>query len=79
MKMANKDYKFSKKIFEINPDNDLIKEMIRIHKGKPDSEDLKKLSFQLLDNMMLREGVFDQIDDIIPRIQDIMLQAARKK
>lgn len=77
MKMVNKDYKFSKKIFEINPDNKLIKEMVRIHKATPDSPELKAISLQLLDNMMLREGIIDNIDTIIPRIQDIMLQACK--
>ena len=78
MKMVNKDYKFSKKIFEINPGNKLIKEMVRIHKATPDSPELKAISLQLLDNMMLREGIIDNIDIIVPRIQDIMLQACKK-
>jgi molecular chaperone HtpG len=78
MKMHNKEYGFSKKILEINPENNLIKEMIRIHKGKPDSAELKTLSFQLLDNMMLRAGITEDIENIIPRIQDIMLQAAKQ-
>jgi len=77
MKMVNKDYKFSKKIFEINPENKLIKNMVRIHKTTPDSPELKAISLQLLDNMMLREGIIDNIDTIIPRIQDIMLQACK--
>jgi molecular chaperone HtpG len=77
MKMVNKDYAYSKKIFEINPGNPLINELVRIHKKQPDSADLKSLSEQLLDNMLLREGVIDQIDTIVPRIQDIMHQAAK--
>jgi len=66
-----------KKIFEINPENKLIKNMVRIHKATPDSPELKAISLQLLDNMMLREGIIDNIDTIIPRIQDIMLQACK--
>ena len=77
MKMVNKDYSYSKKIFEINPGNPLIKELVRIHKKQPDLADLKSLSEQLLDNMLLREGVIDQIDTIVPRIQDIMHKAAK--
>jgi len=77
MKMVNKDYAFAKKIFEVNPHHPLIAEMVRIHKVQPDSEDLKTLSIQLLDNMLLREGIVDQVDTIVPRIQDIMLKAAR--
>jgi molecular chaperone HtpG len=78
MKMANKDYKFSKKVFEVNPENKLIKEMVRIYKKDPKSKEINQLSLQMLDNMMLREGLVEDIDSIVFRIQDIMLQAAKK-
>ncbi len=63
---------------EINPKNSLINEMIRIHKALPNSEKLKTLAFQLLDNLILREGSLEQIEHIIPRIHDIMLDAAKQ-
>jgi len=78
LKMVNKDYKFTKKILEINPSHELIKEMIRIHKEKPDSSDLMELTNLLLDNLLIREGVVDNIDDVILRMQNIMLKAAKK-
>ena len=77
-KMTNKDYKFAKKVLEINPDNALIQGMVRLHGQKPLAKDLKLLALQLLDNMLLREGVIEEIDDIVPRIQEIMLQAVKK-
>lgn len=77
MRMQNQKADFSKKVLEINPKNDLIKEMIRVHQVKPAGEELKTLAFQLLDNMILREGVLDQIEHIVPRIHDIMLEAAK--
>ncbi len=77
MKMMNKEYAYAKRVFEINKNNVLIKELIRIHKKDPASKELKSLSNQLLDNMMLREGVIDNIDSIIPQIQDIMLKASK--
>lgn len=77
MRMQNAKADFSKKVIEINPKNKLIKEMIRIHKRKPDSKQLKALAVQLLDNLILREGVMDQIEHIVPRIHDIMLEAAK--
>ncbi|MCP4221652.1 MAG: molecular chaperone HtpG, partial [bacterium] len=69
---------FSKKIVEVNPSNKLIKEMIRIHKDNAGSEQLKGLAFQLLDNMILREGITEDIETIVPRIHEIMYHAARK-
>ena len=77
IKMTNQDYNFSQKVFEINPDNELIKEMVRIHKAKADAPELKNMAWQLLDNMLIREGIIDNIDEVVPRIQDIMLSAAK--
>jgi molecular chaperone HtpG len=77
LKMAHKDYQFTRKILEINPDNGLIQEMVRIHAAKPASPLLKKMALQLLDNLLLREGVMTDIESVVPRIQEIMLQAAK--
>ncbi len=77
LKMAHKDYQFTRKVFEINPDNPLIGEMVRIHAAKPASPLLKELALQLLDNMLLREGVIEDIEAVVPRVQQIMLQAAK--
>jgi HSP90 family molecular chaperone len=77
MRMQNQKADFSKKVLEINPKNNLIKEMIRIQKAQPDAEVLKALGIQLLDNMILREGVTEEIETIVPRIHDIMFKAAQ--
>ncbi len=77
IKMAQKEYQFTRKILEINTDNDLIKEMIRVHNVDAESAILRDLSQQMLENMFLREGVIEDMEAVIPRIQQIMLQAAR--
>ncbi|MCK4761821.1 MAG: molecular chaperone HtpG [Candidatus Aminicenantes bacterium] len=77
MRMQNAKADFSKKVLEINPGNELITEMTRIHKAQPDSQQLKALALQMLDNMILREGVLEEIEHIVPRIHDIMLEAAK--
>jgi len=78
MKMANQDFAFSKRILEINPGHPLIREMTRIQDKNPASEKLKSLADQMLDNMLLREGILDQVDDMIKRMQKIMLDASKK-
>jgi molecular chaperone HtpG len=77
LKMAHRDYQFSRKVLEINPDNPLIREMIRIHSRKPDAPLLKTMALQLLDNLRLREGVMEDMEAAVLRIQEIMLQAAK--
>ncbi len=76
MKMINKEYSFSKRVMEINPSHNLIKKLVKIHKSDPASDNLKKMSLQLLDNLVLREGVMDNFDDMVERINEIMLLAA---
>lgn len=78
MKMVNKEYRFSKRIFEINPDHGLIRHMVGVHKKNPAADELKALALQLLDNMMLREGVADDVENTIDRMQQIMMLAAEK-
>jgi len=79
MRMMNEKFEFSRRILEINPGHALIREMVRMHTSEPDSPTLKDLSLLLLDNQMMREGLIDGMDEVIPRIQSIMLEAARKK
>lgn len=77
IKMTNKDYQFAKKVLEINPDNALIGAMVRAFKVKPASKELERIARQLLDNMLLQEGIIENIESVVPRMQDIMLTAAK--
>jgi molecular chaperone HtpG len=76
LKMVNREYQISKRALEINPENELIRRMIEWHEKIPTSPALRNLALQLLDNMMLREGVSEDIEGTIARIQQIMLDAA---
>ncbi len=76
MKMVNKDYQLGKRVFEINPENSLIKKMVALHKQDPAMPLLKTLALQLLDNMKLREGILSDTEATIARIQQIMFEAA---
>ena len=75
LKMVNREYQISKRTLEINPENELIRRMIGWHEKTPASPALRNLALQLLDNMMLREGVSEDIEGTIARIQQIMLDA----
>ncbi len=75
MKMVNKDYQLSKRVFEINPGHPLIRKMTALHKADPAAPMLRTLALQLLDNMKLREGIISDTEATIARIQQIMLAA----
>jgi len=79
MKMVNREYQFSKRTFEINPENELIRRMVGLHQRDPASPGLRNLALQLLDNMLLREGVSEDVETTITRMQQIMLDAAGNK
>jgi HSP90 family molecular chaperone len=76
MKMVDKDYQLSKRVFEINPGHPLIMKMIALHRQDPAAPLLRDLALQLLDNMKLREGILGDGEATIARIQQIMLEAA---
>ncbi len=78
MREQRKRADFSKKIMEVNRENKLIAEMIAIHKKEPDSKLLRLLAGQLLDNLILREGIIEDIEHIVPRIHDLMYEAAKQ-
>jgi molecular chaperone HtpG len=75
MRMVNKDFPLSKRVFEINPAHPLIRKMVSLHQADPASPLLRTLALQLLDNMKLREGLVSDTEATIARIQQIMLEA----
>jgi len=77
LKMVQKDYRYAPRVLEVNAGHPLIGEMIRIHRQKPDSGELRRMALLLRDGQWLREGILDRVDEIIPRLQELMLAAAR--
>ncbi len=75
MKMMNKDFEITKKIFEINPENPLIKKMQELYKKDKDSEKLKNLAIHLLESQMLREGLIKDLNEYIERSEKIMIES----
>ncbi|MDY0297327.1 MAG: molecular chaperone HtpG [Acidobacteriota bacterium] len=79
MRMMHDEYQFARRILEINPGHPLIHELARIYEETPDSAELADLSRLLLDNQLLAEGMVESMDELVPRIQAVMLAAARKR
>ncbi len=77
IKMVDRDYQFSKRILEINPDHGLIIKLAARLRESPENEDLAEIGRQLLDNLLLREGLIEDLEETISRMQRIMSLAAR--
>ncbi len=66
MKMSDKTYQFQKRILEINPENPLIRNLANLHEKEPLSPRLKIASQMIIDLALLKEGLIDSIDEIMP-------------
>lgn len=78
IKMVDKEYRFAKRILEINPGHALVRSLAERHRRDPADPLLKELSLQLLDNMLLRENMANDLEATVSRLQAIMLAAAEK-
>jgi HSP90 family molecular chaperone len=79
MKMMNKDFKGEKKILEVNPHSSFIKGLSAVYEKEKDSDFLKKVSSQIVDNAKLLEGSIENPLNTINRLNDIMEEAVKSK
>ncbi len=78
MKMMDASYGGSKKILEINPGHDLIKNLARIQLGGGSDEDLRPYIMQLFEGAMLLDGALSGPTDFVQRMTKIMTDATQK-
>ncbi len=66
LKMSDKSYQFQKRILEINPANPLIGSLAALHEKNPLSPRLKTSAQMLVDLALLKEGLLESVDEIMP-------------
>jgi len=76
LKMNDKSYQFQKRILEINPDNPLIKNLISILHEDFSNPFLKIISQNLIDITLLKEGLINSVDEIMPNLIDLFTCAS---
>lgn len=76
LKMTDKNYQFQKRILEINPDNPLIRSLAALHEKEPLSPRLKVSTQMLVDLALLKEGLLESVDEIMPDALQLMSWAA---
>lgn len=79
MRQLNRDFKGMPKILEINPGHALTRHMAHILKADAQAPMLKELAEQLLENCLLVEGLLEQPERMVDRIQSLMTRAASRE
>jgi len=76
LKMTNQETGPQKKIFEVNKDNELIRNLIDIFKESSDDEYVKNATEQLYEGALLLEGLLEDPHNLVNRMNKILEQAS---
>ena len=79
LKMTDKTYQFSKRILEINPSNKLIANLTRILAADFSDPRLKLISKNLIDITLLKEGLINSVDVILPDLFRLMEETSNSE
>ncbi|MGE5440325.1 MAG: molecular chaperone HtpG, partial [Bacteroidota bacterium] len=72
MHMVNKDASIPKKVFEVNKDHRLIRNLLKIYTLDPQDEYIKQVTEQLYESSLLLEGYLNDPHKLVNRIKDIL-------
>ncbi|MBN1408812.1 MAG: molecular chaperone HtpG [Calditrichaceae bacterium] len=76
MQFMNKDVSIPKKIFEINKDHALTRNLLKIYKNNPKDPFIDTTIEQLYESALLLEGYLNDPHKLVNRIQDILLKSS---
>jgi len=76
MQFMNKDVSIPKKIFEINKDHALTRNLLKIYKSNPKDPFIDTTIEQLYESALLLEGYLNDPHKLVNRIQDILLKSS---
>lgn len=79
LRMSQKDFPTTPRIFEINPTAPLIKRLARLAANPDQDEFIKKCALQLWANTLILEGTITDPEEIVARSQSFMEEAAEKR
>ncbi len=79
LKMANKDFQASKRILEINPNSPLIRRLGSLSTNHDHDTFIKQCGLQLWSNALLLDGVPEDPQALVARVQSFMEEAAEKR
>ena len=79
LKMANKDFPASKRIFEVNPSAPLIKRLSSLAANREHDGFIARCGLQLWASATLLEGALTEPEAMVTRVQSFMEEAADKR
>ncbi|OBQ46280.1 molecular chaperone HtpG [Halodesulfovibrio spirochaetisodalis] len=75
MRMMNQDESIPKKVFELNADHPIVRNLLRIYKSDKDDALVKETVEQLFESSLLLEGYLKDPHAMVSRINDILEKA----
>ncbi|MDR3667883.1 MAG: molecular chaperone HtpG [Ignavibacteriaceae bacterium] len=76
MKMTNKDVQMQKKIFEVNKDHKLVRNLLKVFKANANDEYITDVVEQLYDSALLQEGTLDDPHNLISRLNRMLEESS---
>lgn len=76
MKMIDERTQETKRILELNPDHQIVKNINTLAQKEPESDRIKAWSELLLDQALLTEGVVQDPAKLVARIQELLVQVS---
>ena len=79
LRMTNKDFPASERIFEVNPAASLIRRLSSLTANPDHDAFIKQCALQLWANALMLEGVLIEPQEMVNRIQSFLEEAAEKR
>jgi molecular chaperone HtpG len=76
MRMSNKDISLQKKIFEVNPNHKLIRNLIKVFKVDSNDDFIITTTEQLFESALLQEGSLDDPHNLVQRINQALASSS---
>jgi molecular chaperone HtpG len=74
--MTNQNFGEQKKIFEVNKDHKLIRNVLSVFKKSADDEYIKNVTEQLYESALLLEGSLDDPHKLVNRINKMLEESS---
>jgi len=76
LQIMNKDTTIPKKIFEVNKDHPLIRNLLRIYKNDPKDPFITEATEQLFETALLMEGYLNDPHKLVRRMETILTKSS---